>query len=72
MLACRTIDKLQPVAQPIQFQTCAYRAVIPLTQSLLPYLLEAVPEDDDTVTKFDVWIHTSLLTFAGPSTFNVL
>lgn len=72
LILATDINGLQPPVLPIQFQTCSYRVIIPLTQSLLPYLLEAVPDDDHTVTKFDVWIHTSLLTFAGPSTFNVL
>ncbi|KAG1719425.1 hypothetical protein EDD22DRAFT_963250 [Suillus occidentalis] len=62
----------EPATYPMHFQTCSYRVNIPLTKAIVSSLADPIPDDDDTVTDFDLWIHFSLFAFSGPSSFNIL
>jgi hypothetical protein len=62
---------VQPIS-PLQVQSCTYRINVPISGNLITALAAEVPEDDDIVTPFDVWVHLSLFSFSsdGPSHFN--
>ncbi|KIK71811.1 hypothetical protein PAXRUDRAFT_22802 [Paxillus rubicundulus Ve08.2h10] len=62
----------EPSLHPMQFQTCSYRVNIPLTRALLACINGPVPVDDNIVTDFDIWIHSSIFSFAGSTSFNIL